>query len=248
MISAKIVSGALVVGVLGAFHVFFPSFARRFDRYSDRWVAFSAGIAIGYVFLYLLPKIALYSQNIMTTAPETAGIFNFGNFRLYAIALVGVLVYVIHYRELVKVSDTASWVISISTLMICVYNLLIGYLIASIARPGLGMYLLSALVFSVHSLGVNHQLRGWHLKKFDRYVRWLLAVSVVLGWFIGMTGDLLNEIVAYVTAFLSGAIITNALSEELPTQEGARVAEFFLGAALFCVIAMFIYSLPVVIE
>lgn len=59
---------------------------------------------------------------------------------------------------------------------------------------------------------------------------------------------LLNEIVAYGTAFLSGAIITNSLSEELPTREGARPAEFFFGAALFCVIAMFIYSLPVVIE
>ena len=135
------------------------------------------------------------------------------------VALVGVLIYVVHYRELAKDSDTHDWVITTNTLMICLYNLLIGYLIASIPRPGLGIYLLCAL--AVHSLAVG-------------YVR--------------RTFGLLDEIVAYVTAFLSGAIIANALSEEPPTQEGTRLPEFFLGAALFCVIAVFIYSLPVIIE
>ena len=77
-------------------HVLYPAFERRFRHHSARWVAFSAGIAIGYVFLYLMPKVAVYTHEILVTEP---GRSEYAQLRLYLIALLGLLIYVGYYRE-----------------------------------------------------------------------------------------------------------------------------------------------------
>jgi hypothetical protein len=224
--------------VLALLHILFTPFARRLEAHSARWVAFCAGVSIGYVFLYLLPKVALYTDEIIAAADGAA----FFSYRLYAIALLGVFVYVLYYRLQTRQGTAAKAAITTHTAMVCLYNLLVGYLIANIEQPV--VYVIGTLALALHSMGMNHQMHAWHPQAFDRYIRWLAAAAVIAGWCAGISGYVPGAVIVYTTAFLSGGIISIALSEELPLAENARLLEFGLGAALFCTLAMIIRTTP----
>jgi hypothetical protein len=240
LISAAVAAGGASISLLVLFHMLFTPFARRFQAHSARWVAFCAGVSIGYVFLYLLPKVALYTDKIVGDADDPA----FFPYRLYAIALFGVFAYVLHYQLLTRQGHAAKAAVTTNTVMICVYNMLVGHLIANIQQPV--VYVVGTLALALHSMGMNHQMRAWHPRAFDRYIRWLAAAAVLAGWCAGISGYVPDPVIVYTTAFLSGGIITMALSEELPLRANARLLEFGLGVALFCVIAMTIRTAPLV--
>ena len=66
---------AACVAIIACAHVIFPYFDRKAETFAAIWVPATGGIAIGYVFLYLLPKMGDYTTNI---ANNSGGLTNSG--------------------------------------------------------------------------------------------------------------------------------------------------------------------------
>ena len=88
----KLYLSGIAASLLIILHVLFPFFDKKYQRYSSMWVPFTGGIAIGYVFIYLLPKLSDFTQLIIAHNPNQ---WEFLHYRLYLIALVALVIYLI---------------------------------------------------------------------------------------------------------------------------------------------------------
>ncbi|TDI40339.1 MAG: hypothetical protein E2P02_17205 [Acidobacteria bacterium] len=238
----RVVFSGILVLALAGLHVAYPWLEERAARRRHIWVPVSAGIAIGYVFLYMLPKLSDYTRAIIAAEPSGAEFFHY---RVFLFALFGFLFYFIVDRDRLPGHPRAELATSLHSASFCFYNALVGYIIPHIPRPGLVPLFVASAVLGVHLLGINHQLRHWHPNRFDRTIRWLLAASIVFGWALATFTSLPKELLLVMTGFLAGAIVVNVMMEELPEKDDPRrVVPFLVGIGIFLVVMIFIRSLP----
>jgi hypothetical protein len=240
IVDRTIASGVAVL-VIAATHIFFPAFDKATAKHRRLLLPFTAGIAIGYVFLYLLPKLSDYTALIIK---ESAFGWEFLHYRLYLLALVGFLVYLAIDRLSLPEHPYAKRVRLIQGAGFCFYNVLIGYIVFSLPRPGILPYLLGTFAICAHFIGIDHQLRRWQEAAYDRYLRWLIAASVLAGWGISLFFELPKEFLMSATALLSGGIIINVMTEELPDKREGRLAPFLAGVVFFLLMVIIMRSLP----
>ncbi|MGI9284259.1 MAG: hypothetical protein ACR2P1_02635 [Pseudomonadales bacterium] len=237
----KTIAGALVVLLLALLHVYFPAFDRGASRYRHIWIPLSGGVALGYVFFYMLPKLSDYTAGFIAANPDG---WEFLHYHFFVIALLGLLTYLwldrLSHREDL---DAHKWRPPLG-LGFGAYSLLIGYLIADVPRAGLTPYILILIAFGPHFLSIDHQLRLRNEVHFDRFLRWIFAVMLLTGWTLGVVTELPKSVVGATTAFLSGAILVNVMTEELPNRRTDRMWPFLVGVAIFLLIALIIRSLP----
>ena len=234
-------AGALVAILLSLLHIYFPAFDRRTIRYRHIWIPLSGGIALGYVFFYMLPKLGDYTASTIAANPDH---WEFLHYHVYVIALLGLLIYLCLDRfTQSEGQDVGRWRPSIG-LAFGAYSLLIGYMIADVPRVGLAPYALILIALGPHLLGMDHQMRLRNEARFDRFLRWVFAVMLLIGWAFGSVTELPNSIVWSATAFLAGAIIINVIRDELPNRQSVRMWPFLLGVAIFFLIALIFRSIP----
>ena len=227
--------------LLTTLHVLFPLLDKKYQRYSSSWVPFTGGIAIGYVFIYLLPKLSDFTQIIIAQNPDD---WEFLHYRLYLVALAALVIYLITDLFYINDKEEQPWRLKIHAAGFCSYSLLIGIVIANLPRSGVApIFIISVFALGPHLLGLDHQLRHWHASIFDRYFRWLLALSILTGWIIGAIWELPKSALWYFTAFLAGGIISNVMIEELPDQKN-KMLPFIFGVVVFVLIAITVRSLP----
>lgn len=229
-----------VVSLLALLHVYYPRFATYSKKVEHQILSFSAGIALGYVFLYLLPKIALYTSEMIAADPSG---WKFLDLRLYLISLFGLITYYVVDRSMVFDDDPGLKPVLVMSTGFAFYNLLIGYLIGSYSRAGFFPYGMFAFVMAMHLMGIDHQLRVKHQAVFDRHIRWLLAVALIIGYLVGTFLHLDRAVVIYGTAFLAGGMIINVLTEEFPALEPRRLQYFVIGIVFFILFMMVVTSL-----
>lgn len=238
----RVIFSGILVLVLAGLHLAYPWLEQRAARHRHIWVPFTAGIAIGYVFLYMLPKLSDYTRAIMVAEPSAS---EFLHYRVFLFALFGFLFYFIVDRYRLPGHPRAELATSVHAASFCFYNALVGYIIPHIPRPGLAPVIVAAAVLGAHLLGINHQLRHWHPRAFDRWFRWLLAASIASGWALAAFTSLPKEMLLAMTGFLAGAMVVNVMMEELPQKEDPRrVVPFLAGIGLFVAVMIFIRSLP----
>jgi hypothetical protein len=219
----------------------FPYFDRKFGKYAAIWVPATGGIAVGYVFLYQLPKLGAYTTDI---ANASGGLNEFSDYRAYSFCLAGFILYFL--VDSLAESETKSskrYTILFAAGFI-VYALLVGFSIATFSRSSILALQMGSAVLLIHMLGIDHQLRHLESSLFDRYQRWMLAAAVLLGWGGGVVFPIAKEIVMYASAFLSGGIIANVMFEEVPRKRIGRLLPFIIGVALFVCVAVYLRGVP----
>ena len=229
----QIYLSGITILFLTILHIVFPLFDKKYERYSNVWVPFCGGIAIGYVFLYLLPKLSSYSQFIVLQNPDG---WEFLHLRLYLLALFGLLIYLAIDREALFSNKNLPHNKVIQAIAFCGYVFLFSIVISNPARPGLVPALIIGILIGLHFLGINHQLRNLDTFIFDKYLRWLLAFSTLLGWIIDFYVEIPKLILFYFTAILAGGIFINAMIEETPDHKNTLLP-FFAGVGFFTIIA-----------
>jgi hypothetical protein len=229
------------MGLLALVHLFFPVINRAVSAYHDKFLSITGGVAIGYVFLYVLPKLTDYTFTLLKTKQVEWEFLQYG---LYVITLAGLLSYLALDRFCASDHPHIHHGRTIQGLGFCIYNLSIGYVVSHIPRTSFLPVVLATLVLGTHLLGIDHQLRHGQEKRFDQCLRWWLAGSMVVGWSLGMTIALPKMVLAGITAFLGGAIIINVLTEELPDRREERFLPFLLGVGSMVIIAAIIRSFP----
>ena len=235
----RLVSGIAVL-IIAAVHIIFPLFDQLEPKRRHNITSLAGGIAIGYVFLSLLPKLSDYTQIIIQRNQEG---WEFFHYRTFLLALAGLVTYLTVYWSS-SFHETKLYHVVIYGIGFSVYNVITGYILANLPRPGLLPYILAVIVLGLHFLGVDHQLRHWHLGFFDRLLRWLLAAALVSGWVAGVTIDFPPAALMYTISFFAGAIIINVMTEEIPELEEGGYSFFLLGILLIIIAAMIVRSIP----
>lgn len=237
----RILTGIVVITAMAATHMLFPWFDRRAVAYRHLWVHFSGGVAVGYVTLYLLPKMTDFTLSVIRVEGPQWEVLQY---RLYLAFLLGLLSYLVVERMQFRQSSGAAALPWLHGFALGTYNVLMGYFIFGFERARIFPYVLAGLVMCIHFVGVDHQVRERNRRAFDEYLRWIMAFCVFLGAAIAYTDNMPEQFVFTGSAFLGGAMLVNVMSEELPSPDSGSLKPFMSGVLLFVVAMAVVRSTP----
>ena len=178
------------------------------------WLSASAGVAVGYVFIYLLPKL-----NDLKYGLAGDGYTSFVEKHFYFFVMLG---FVIFYKVgwattaetmSARVRGAAKWARGSGFVA---YNLMLGYVVTAFKNPNWLPAILATAILSFHMMGVDHHLRHASRDYYDGRLRYLLVAGVLMGWVFGVTTDLSDTAVALWTAITAGGMLMLVFREELP--------------------------------
>ncbi|MWV27457.1 hypothetical protein [Aurantiacibacter rhizosphaerae] len=204
------------------------------------WLSFAGGVAVSYVFLHVLPDIALHQREFAdgmgVGAKEAESI-------IYSLTLAGLAVFY-GLERAVKMSRGESRkagegdkmgnrVLYLHLVTYGTLNALIGYLLLHREDAGawsLGLYFVA---LGLHFFTADFGMRQDHPEAYDRLGRWVISAAVLGGWVLGLVVDLSPVLVGCLFAFLAGGIILNVLKEELPEERQSYFMPFVVGVLLY---------------
>ena len=141
----------------------------------------SAGVAVGYLFLRLLPKLA-EAQPVLLSATDT-GLYGFLEHHAYLVALIGFLFYfasdqTVQIAEKLdkerRISGVHKTIIYVHASMFSGYCFLVGYLIAEIQANNYAQLFLTGLVMTLHFIAVDYGIRHRFTDYYNYWLKWLL--------------------------------------------------------------------------
>ena len=200
------------------------------------WQSFAGGAAVSSVIVGILPSL----EKDRAILEVTARVSFIARERVYLLCLAGFLVYY-GIRRMSTVPRFGRGGRNWSMLVgFSIYSFLIGYLVGEHKGIDLPFMFLVALGMSLHFIGTGNEFRLYDRTFFDKYMRWSMAASVIIGWFMGAADLLGHPSIAAWKSFLSGSIIINTLWEEVPDERSGRFWSFALGAVGFAALILVI--------
>ncbi|MDJ0694184.1 MAG: hypothetical protein QNJ50_07450 [Mastigocoleus sp. MO_188.B34] len=235
-------SGFLAV-ILALIHLFCGKL-RFVDIPRSRWLSGAGGVSVAYVFIHLLPELSEYQ--FLLRKSQTGIIFYIEN-HVYLIALIGLGIFywlerlaIVSCQRQQKVGKGKVTTVEIFWLNIvsfAIYNSLIGYLLLHREQTDIANLISFTSAMALHFIVNDHGLRQNHKSIYDRFGKWILAFSIILGWVIGSATKITEAAIAVLFSFLAGGIILNVLKEELPEERESRFWAFALGACIYAILS-----------
>lgn len=211
-----------------------------------RFLSFAGGVSVAYVFMHLLPAVSRGQQHVAEQIGIDSG---FSRYFVYLIALLGfALFYAMEHFAIKTWSEgddpdsprVQSRLFWFHIAFFVAYNMMIGYLVASDPyQSGLRM-LLYFIALGLHFFTNDWNLRRHHKEDYDRYGRYLLAGGILAGWLIGALSQYPEVVLVIVEAFISGAIVLNAIKEELPSGKNSNLTVFLSGLVVTAFLFVFL--------
>lgn len=229
-------AGGLAVG-LALVHLFAGRLTFLDQTPRSRWLSFSSGVSVAYVFVHILPDLGAAQVTLQKSLNSK---LVFIEHHVYLIALIGVAVFYGLERAATlsrqqnrregKGDVTSIEVFWLHMISFAIYNALIGYLLLHREVPGITSLLLFAIAMALHFVVNDYGLRENHKRIYDHIGRWILAAAITLGWVVGSHTKISQAAIAVLFAFLAGGVVLNVLKEELPEERESRFWAFVLGA------------------
>lgn len=195
----------------------------------SRWLSLGGGVSVAYVFVHMLPELEERQR-----AFEDVGVLvGFLDYHVYLVALAGFATFyglerlAQRARDASEVDEPVFW---IHVGSFGLYNCLVGYLLVHRTGSTTESLALFTVAMGLHFLVNDDGLRHHHAGSYHRIGRWVLAGGVLVGWLLGMTVALGEIALAVPVGFLGGAVVLNAIKEELPAERESRFWAFALGA------------------
>jgi hypothetical protein len=217
-------------------HIFVRRLHFLDEKPRSRWLSFSSGVAVAYVFLHLLPELATHGSAFR----ETFGLpLIVSDSLVYALALVGLTLFYATERAL-KLSggeageetpdDEVFWLhIGLSSILVFTIAYLLNHR-DDTSIAGLAIYFVA---MALHFVTANFGTRLDHPDLYDRAGRWVLVAATVAGWAMGLLVELSSAAIGFAFGFVSGAIILTVLKEELPEERESRLVPFVAGVVIY---------------
>jgi hypothetical protein len=208
----------------------------------SRWLSFSGGVAVGYVFLHVMPELAAHAGTFRqaTGLDEAAA-----EATVYVLALIGLALFYGVERAIVasrggrqtqeNPQSRTFWLhIGASALLVGI----IAYLLNNREDTGwIGLALFFGAMM-LHFVTADFGARSDHAQIYDTRGRWVLAAATMAGWAAGLLLDLPELAIGGLFAFVGGGIILLVMKEELPEERRSRFLPFALGAALYALLVV----------
>lgn len=203
-----------------------------------KWFSFSGGLAVSYVFVYVLPS--LHKEQIILKGYRD---YFAMESELYFVSLLGVIVFYgiqkVVRTEMRKAENpekalTLFW---LQIAFFALYNMLVSFTVVSHNVSG-SQAVFYALAVGLHFIAVAHDLWLEHPEEYNRVGRYVLALGIVAGWVLGAVVHLHPFIEAMIFAFISGAMILNVIKYELLPDEEAHYLTFAIGVIAYTAVTM----------
>ncbi len=226
-------------------------FPARGQRGYRRVISFSAGMAVAYVFVHLLPELGEASERVVRATEELG--LPFSELLVYAAALIGFMLFYglehlaagarlrqpeRHTQEPEAASE--GFHLRTMTVSYAMYVLVVSYVMTHTMEVGRGQLALFATAMGLHFLGAGYGLRREGRALYDMWGRRVLAAAALAGWAIALlvspgehTGNLL-------LGFVAGALIMNTATNELPGEKDGRFGAFVSGGMIYAAVLLLI--------
>jgi hypothetical protein len=206
--------------------VFVHLYVDRFRSLHEKagiWISASAGVAIAYVFVDVLPLLAKQQSLLMDA--ETSGWLQFLKHHAYLVAMMG---FAFHYAIALSTAGGARGgeagdgliesrlALRFSLISLLIYAFLIGYLIGEKWDHDYQPGLVFAMAMAIHFIGLNHIAYERAPSPYVGWLRFELAIVTVVGWLLAILTRVSDLIFFLLFSFLAGGIIVVAMSMELP--------------------------------
>lgn len=208
--------------------------------------SFAGGMAAAYVFLHLLPEIAIGHQAVGAALSGALRPTPLTDLVIFAVALAGFTTFLGVERLARRAAGpvpapatgdrgrraAASYQVHLAAF--AMYNALITYTMPLRLRTGWLFGLLFAFAMGLHFVLTDRSMEEHHAARFRRTGRLILAAALVGGWALAvMFAPTRTLVVALLTAFLGGSILFNVFKEEIPSGRSSRFPWFLAGVLLY---------------
>jgi hypothetical protein len=197
-----------------------------------KWFSFSGGLAVSYIFVYLLPTLHREQMNI-----EDPYLHLTMESEIYFVGLLGVVVF-LGIQILIRqnyVSHLSSFWSAV--VFYALYNALVSYVVLSLGVSGI-QAVFYTFAIGLHFIAVAHDLWREFPEKYNKYGRYVLGAGIVAGWLFALTTNLAPLIKSIIFAFVSGAMIFNVFKHELPSDEETHFPTFAGAVVIYSAITM----------
>ena len=209
------------------------------------WLSFAGGVAVGYVFLHILPELAAHGE-VFT---EATGLeMSFAESWVYALALAGLVLFYGLERALVLSRDARMdeegrdrpehGVFWLHIAASCLLIFIVSYLLNHREDPTLIGLVLFFGALLLHFVTADFGARADHPELYDARGRWALVAATLGGWVTGLLVELPDIAIGCLFAFVGGAIVLVVLKEELPEERASRFVPFLAGATLYAALVL----------
>ncbi|WP_332629329.1 hypothetical protein [Halalkalibacter flavus] len=202
-----------------------------------KWFSFSGGLAVSYVFVYVLPT--LHKEQILV---KKYGDYFTMESELYFVGLIGVLIFygiqkVVRKAQHKNKTKKARALFWLQILFFGFYNMLVAYTV--ISHNVLGVQaVFYGLAVGMHFIAVAHDLWREYADIYNKVGRYVLAVGIVAGWIMGVMVSLSPLTESIIFAFIAGAMILNVLKYELPPDDEAHFVTFTIGVVSYTAVTL----------
>jgi hypothetical protein len=210
------------------------------QRGHRRLISFSAGMAVAYVFVHLLPELATASEEFVE-ATEGRGLA-FAHHRVHLAALLGFILFY-GLQHMVSWSPQgqgqgnqhAAHGIRYRILggSYALYVFIVSYLMAHNMEAGEGRLALFALAMGLHFLGLAHGLRHESHALYESWGKHVLAGAAIIGWAVAFLAPLPESTTHTLLGFVAGSVIMNTATSELPKEKEGRFLAFLIGGLVY---------------
>ena len=192
-----------------------------------RFLSSASGVTLAYVFLGLLPKLAFYEVQV---GPTLSGLFPFLERHVYLLALFG---YLFFYRVDVQSFSFGLTPFQLSVFAYSFFNFLVGYAVVDPNNPEV-----RPLLLFTFAIGLHYFINDYHLNKrygddYRRVGKWVLILSLFIGWLVGCFFTLEPTSIAIVSAFIAGGVLMNTTRHELASENPKNFGYFFAFSLLY---------------
>lgn len=219
--------GLIPLIILAVIHLFANKASVLGWVWHGRFLSFAGGISFAYVFVDLLPTLAEGQPLLKQTLDPYLPLLDR---HAYVIALAGLLFYYSLKQSPFSSVTTNFW---ISIVGYQIFNLFVGASLADPSAPELQPLILFTIAMGMHYFVHDHNLRQEQPILYEKYGKWILAATLVAGYYIGRITKISDAMVAITIAFAAGGIMFNVMHYELPYPKKGSNLFFILGAGIY---------------
>lgn len=222
-----------VIGIVFILIHFFASVLVPADKFKRmKWFSFSGGLAVSYIFVYLLPTLHKQQTNIQ----EPYRRFTMES-EIYFVGLVGVVLFV-GIQTIIQqkyISRTTSFWSVIS--FYALYNALVSYSVLSFEVSAI-QALFYCVAIGLHFVAVAHDMWRKFPIEYNKYGRYILAMGIIVGWIVALTTEFTPLFKSIIFSLVAGAMIFTVFKHELPDEKETHFFTFFAAVFIYSTITM----------
>ena len=238
-IHEEIITGFLTI-FLCITHYLSPEIKRIKGLSSTKIISFAGGVAVGYVFLHMLPELVESRDKIHELLDKVTSMSQFKDLIVFVIALIGFELYYLLERFTVKHDASNSTLqkrsYAFNMAFYFIYNVLITYTLILFLETGFFYVILYSIAMGLHFILSDRHFNRYYPKLFGKRSHLLLIFALVFGYVLSIIAPINIYVSAMLTAFLSGAILYNAFSEEIALDRQTSMGAFFLGSLIMALL------------